>query len=99
MLRIPHCLDNRLTDGGNVVSPTIRPHFTLQKHLFFCFWNSFLLEVGQTPGPSEAGRIFKSKKFSSSGLEPAAFRLVAYCFNHYATTWPTNCHVKKISSA
>jgi hypothetical protein len=22
MLRIPHCLDNRLTDGGKVVSPT-----------------------------------------------------------------------------
>jgi hypothetical protein len=25
MLRIPHCLDNRLTDGGKVVSPTHRP--------------------------------------------------------------------------
>jgi hypothetical protein len=24
MLRIPHCLDNRLTDGGKVVSPKIR---------------------------------------------------------------------------
>jgi hypothetical protein len=24
MLRIPHCLDNRLTDGGKVVSPTRR---------------------------------------------------------------------------
>jgi hypothetical protein len=31
---IPHCLDNRLTDGGKVVSPTYRPHFTLQKHYF-----------------------------------------------------------------
>jgi hypothetical protein len=30
MLRIPHCLDNRLTDDGNVVSPTHRPHFTPQ---------------------------------------------------------------------
>jgi hypothetical protein len=29
MLRIPHCLDNRLTDGGKVVSPTHPPHFTL----------------------------------------------------------------------
>jgi hypothetical protein len=27
MLRIPHCLDNRLTDGCKVVSPTHRPLF------------------------------------------------------------------------
>jgi hypothetical protein len=31
MLSIPHCLDNRLTDGGEVVSPTHLPHFTPQK--------------------------------------------------------------------
>jgi hypothetical protein len=24
MLRVPHCLDNQLTDGGKVVSPTHR---------------------------------------------------------------------------
>jgi hypothetical protein len=29
MLRIPHCLDNRLTDNGKVVSPTHRPRSTL----------------------------------------------------------------------
>jgi hypothetical protein len=27
-------LDNRLIDGGKVVSPTHQPHFTLQKHFF-----------------------------------------------------------------
>jgi hypothetical protein len=32
MLRIPHCLDNRLTDGDEVVSPTHRPRSTPQKH-------------------------------------------------------------------
>jgi hypothetical protein len=39
MLRIPRCLDNRLTDGGKVVSPTItildifhRPVFYLKLH-------------------------------------------------------------------
>jgi hypothetical protein len=32
MLRIPHCLDNRLIDGGKVVSPTHRPPSTPQKH-------------------------------------------------------------------
>jgi hypothetical protein len=35
MLRIPHCLDNRLTDGSKVVSPTHRPYFTPQKHYYF----------------------------------------------------------------
>jgi hypothetical protein len=28
MLRFPHCLDSRLTDGGKVVSLTRRPPFT-----------------------------------------------------------------------
>jgi hypothetical protein len=35
MLRIPHCLDNLLTDGGKVVSPTHPPQFTPQKHYYF----------------------------------------------------------------
>jgi hypothetical protein len=34
MLRIPHCLDNRLIVGGKAVSSTHRPHFTLHKHFF-----------------------------------------------------------------
>jgi hypothetical protein len=34
MLRILHCLDNQLTDGGKVISPTHRPRSTLQKHCF-----------------------------------------------------------------
>jgi hypothetical protein len=28
------------------------------------------------------------KSFTSSGLEPATFQLVVYCFNHYATACP-----------
>jgi hypothetical protein len=44
MLRIPHCLDNRLTDGGKVVSPAHQPRSTPQKR-FFCFWYPFLLEA------------------------------------------------------
>jgi hypothetical protein len=35
MLRIPHCLHNRLIDGGKVVSLTHPPHFTSQKHYYF----------------------------------------------------------------
>jgi hypothetical protein len=34
MLRIPHCLDNRLIDGSKVAFPTHRPRSTLEKHLF-----------------------------------------------------------------
>jgi hypothetical protein len=34
MLMIPHFIDNRLTDGGKVVSPTHQPHFTPQKYYF-----------------------------------------------------------------
>jgi hypothetical protein len=35
MLRIPHCLDSGLTDGGEVVSLTHRPRFTPQKYYLF----------------------------------------------------------------
>jgi hypothetical protein len=34
MLRIPHCLDNQLTDDSKDVIPMHRPHFTPQKHYF-----------------------------------------------------------------
>jgi hypothetical protein len=47
MLRIPHYLDNRLTDGGKVVSPTHRPLLSSPETLFLCFWYSFLLEAGR----------------------------------------------------
>jgi hypothetical protein len=32
MLRFPHCLDKRLTDGGKIVSPTRPLVSTPQKH-------------------------------------------------------------------
>jgi hypothetical protein len=40
MLRIPHCLDGRLTDGGKVVSPMYRPRYTPQKHYFSASGNN-----------------------------------------------------------
>jgi hypothetical protein len=40
-------LDNRLTDGGKVVSLMRRPPFTPQEDS----WYSFLLEAESTPGP------------------------------------------------
>jgi hypothetical protein len=42
-----HFLDNRLTDGGEVISLVRRPPFTPQED----FWYSFLLEAESTPGP------------------------------------------------
>jgi hypothetical protein len=45
--RLPHFLDNRLTDGGEVVSLAHRPRYTPQEDP----WYSFLLEVDSTLGP------------------------------------------------
>jgi hypothetical protein len=45
--RLPHFLDNRLTDGGEVVSLTHRPPFTPGEDS----WYLFLLEAESTPGP------------------------------------------------
>jgi hypothetical protein len=33
ILRISHCVDNWLTDGGEAVSLTCQPHSTSQKHI------------------------------------------------------------------
>jgi hypothetical protein len=47
MLRLPHFLDNRLTDGGEAVSLMRQPLFTPQEYS----WYSFRLEAESTPGP------------------------------------------------
>jgi hypothetical protein len=44
MLSIPHCVDNRLTDGGQVNRLTDRPLFTRPKY-FFYVWYSFPFEA------------------------------------------------------
>jgi hypothetical protein len=44
--RFSHFLDNFLTDGGEVVSLTRRPHLYPKED----FWYSFLLEAESTPG-------------------------------------------------
>jgi hypothetical protein len=38
-------LDNRLIDGGKVVSPTHQLHFTPQKHYYFLLMFSVLISV------------------------------------------------------
>jgi hypothetical protein len=54
MLRIPHFLDNRLTDGGEVVSLTRRQRFTPSPRKIP---GTHFFKAETTPGPSAAGSI------------------------------------------
>jgi hypothetical protein len=47
MSSLSHFIDNRLTDGGEMVSLTRRPRFTAQEDS----WYSFLLEAESTTVP------------------------------------------------
>jgi hypothetical protein len=80
MLRIPHCLDSRLTNGGEVISPTHRPRCTTQKHYFSVsgthfrppLWSEFLAT------DPEAG--FDSRHYQKEnvvGLERGPLSLVS----------------------
>jgi hypothetical protein len=96
MLRIPHCLDNRLIDGGKAVSPTHPPHFTPLKHFYFSVSGThFCLRLSKPQGVVRPEGLGKLKIFSSSGLEPATFRFAAQCLHHYATACPhcATCNV------
>jgi hypothetical protein len=46
--RPPHFLDNRLTDGGEVITLTYQPTALYPQE---DSWYSFLLEAESTPGP------------------------------------------------
>jgi hypothetical protein len=77
MLRILHCLDSRLTEGGKVVSPTHPPHPTPQKHdYFYVSGTHFFYRLSKPQGlvrPEGLGNL----KITSSGIEQATFRFVA----------------------
>jgi hypothetical protein len=70
---LPQYLDNRLTDGGEVVSHTLRPHFIPQEDSSY----SFLLEAESIPGNimrlEGLGQL--KNPITSSGIEPATFLL------------------------
>jgi hypothetical protein len=76
MLRIPRCLDSRVKYGSEVVTLIHWPRFFIIIfnityyyfiYLFFCFWNSFLLKAGQTPGLARSKGLGKLKKFYDIG--------------------------------
>jgi hypothetical protein len=50
LLRISHCLHNRLTDGGEVVSPTHRPRSTPQKRYFSVSGTHFCYRLSEPQG-------------------------------------------------
>jgi hypothetical protein len=64
MLRTLHCLDSRLTDGGKVVSPTNRPHFTPQKHYFSVSGTHFCLRLRKPQGLLQLEGLGKLNKFN-----------------------------------
>jgi hypothetical protein len=72
MLRIPHCLDNRLTDGNEVVSLKHRPRFTPQKWYFsdthFC-WT-----LSKSQGLVRPEGLGKFQNFLTWGIEPVLRR-------------------------
>jgi hypothetical protein len=80
MLRIPYCLDNRLTDGGKVVSPTQRPRSTPQKHYVSVYGTHFCQRLSKPQGlvwPEGLGKL-KKKLIHHIGSRIRDL-------NHYAT--------------
>jgi hypothetical protein len=73
-MRLPHFLDNQLTDGGEVVSLTHQPPFTPRK--IHCTQSvRDYVDSRAIMWPENLGQ-FKNP-MTSSGIEPATFRLVA----------------------
>jgi hypothetical protein len=63
MLKIPHCLDNGITDGGKVVRPTHPLHSTSQKH--YCLYVSgthFCYRLSKPQGLVRPEELSKFKK-------------------------------------
>jgi hypothetical protein len=81
MLRIPHCLDSRFRDGREFVSLARRLRCTPQKHYFSVSGTRFCWRPSKPQGLvwlEGLGKLKKKKNsMASSGIEPAAIRLIA----------------------
>jgi hypothetical protein len=72
------CLDNPITDGSKADSPKHQPHSTPQKHYFSASGTHFCYRLSKHQGlvwPKI--RKIEKNSFTSSGLKPETFRLVA----------------------
>jgi hypothetical protein len=65
MLRIPHCLDNRLTNGGKDVSPTHRPRSTPQIHYSSASGTHLCERLSKPQGLVRQEGLGKLKKFKN----------------------------------
>jgi hypothetical protein len=88
MLKILHCLDNRLTDGGKVVNVASRPPFTPRKinATHFCY------RLSRLQGHIAAGRIKKTpwSETASELFRPSESRMSAKLVPTFAVrggTW------------
>jgi hypothetical protein len=62
MFRIPRCLEDRLTDGGMVVSPTHRPRSTRQKY-FSAYGTHFCYRLSKPQGLVRQEGLGKLRKY------------------------------------
>jgi hypothetical protein len=88
-MRIPRCLDNLLTDGGQVASPRRRPRSTPQEHYLYASGTRFCWRLIILQGLVRPEGLGTLEKFTSWDLEPATFR-----FYHSALiTTPPHTHI------
>jgi hypothetical protein len=91
MLRIPHCVDNLLTDGGKVVSLTHPSHFSPQKHYYFNVSGThFCWRLSKPQGLVRPEGLRKFIKITSSGIEPTTTLETGYVGNNIKTDLNVN---------
>jgi hypothetical protein len=83
MSRLPHFLDNQLTDGGEVVSLMHWPPFTPLRRFLVIISVRGRVNPWATVCLKELGEL--KNPVTSLGIEPATFWLAAQCLNqvHY----------------
>jgi hypothetical protein len=78
MLRIPRCLDSRLTDGGEVVSLKHRQRSTPQKYYLSASSTNFCYRLSEPQGLVSLLLLSRAK---ISALRPGIINYGASCFS------------------